>query len=314
MIFFVFKKNTDHTSFLEVLNSLHPNLEFTVDVGTNKLPFLDVQVELTENGFNSWVYRKPTHTNVMLNFLSNAPIQWKCGLIICLLKRAYSICSSIYYFEKEIELLRKMFSWNGYPVTFFDGMLGRFMATIENNASAGVQSSTSEVSGEPDTRYVVFKMPYLGGPSRVFAKKLATMVEDCLGVRVRVVYTSLKVQSFFRLKSATPHRLLSRVVYKFDCVSDPEVSYVGQTHRHIEDRMGEHLKDDGDSSGVGAHLQSCSSCATANLGLDNFHVIRKCRSDFDTKIVEAFCIQRLQPTLNKQLYRMGACYRLKVFK
>ena len=312
-IFCVFDKRTDYFRFLQVLNSLHPNLNFTVDVGTNKLPFLDVHVELTENGFNSWVYRKPTHTNVMLNFASTVPLPWKCGLIVCLLKRAYSICSSPYYFNKEVEFLRKMFHMNGYPAAFFDGVLQRFVTRTESNSSSGLPSF-SEVGEELDTRYVVFRMPYLGRPSRVFAKKLATLVGDGLGVSVRVVYTSLKVQSFFRLKSVTPHRLLSCVVYKFDCVSNPNVSYVGQTYRHIEDRMGEHLKDKGDTSGVASHLRSCPDCSAARLGLDNFQVIQKCRSDFDTKIVEAFCIQKLQPRLNKQLYRMGACYRLKVFK
>ena len=202
---------------------------------------------------------------------------------------------------------------NGYPAAFFDGILQRFVTRTENNNSSGL-SSSSEGDEELDTRYVVFRMPYLGRPSRIFAKKLATLVGDGLGVRVRVVYTSLKVQSFFRLKSVTPHRLLSCVVYKFDCVSNPNVSYVGQTYRHIEDRMGEHLKDKGDTSGVAPHLRSCPDCSAASLGLDNFQVIRKCRSSFDTKIVEAFCIQKLQPRLNKQLYRMGACYRLKVFK
>ena len=316
-IFCVFKKETDYTHFLQVLNSLHPNLNFTVDVGTNKLPFLDVQVELKENGFNSWVYRKPTHTNVMLNFMSNVPNQWKSGLIYCLLNRAYSICSSIVYFEQEVQLLKKMFSANGYPASFFDNALTHFLSRVGDNGGLVARPSQSPVAGRDadvdQERFVVFRMPYFGLPSKIFAKKFSTLIESSFGVRVRVVYTSLKVQSFFRLKSVTPPSLLSCVVYKFDCVSNPELSYIGQTHRHIDVRAGEHLADKGET-GVGAHVKSCPDCSKSTLGLNNFQVVKKCRNDFDAKIFESFLIQKLQPKLNTQLYRQGTGFLLKVFK
>ena len=105
--------------FLDFLNELHPNLQFTLDLGTNKLPFLDVNIELTENGFNSWVYRKPLHTGVLLYFLAKVLTQCKTDLITCLLTRAYNICSSISYFENEARLLKVMFLNNGYAEHFF---------------------------------------------------------------------------------------------------------------------------------------------------------------------------------------------------
>ena len=54
--------------FLEFLNSLHPNLQFTTELGPRNLAFLDTQITLhSDNNLNSTVFRKKTNTNVLLN-------------------------------------------------------------------------------------------------------------------------------------------------------------------------------------------------------------------------------------------------------
>ena len=63
-IFCVF--NADFHSFLAKLNSLHPNLRFTYELWSDgRLPFLDVEISITNGNFESWVYRKNTNTNVI---------------------------------------------------------------------------------------------------------------------------------------------------------------------------------------------------------------------------------------------------------
>ena len=102
-------------------------------------------------------------------------------------------------------------------------------------------------------------------------------------------------------------------MYKFDCVSNPDLSYVGQTYRHLEERVREHLSDEKDS-GIGTHVSTCPDCVSSNLGINNFQIIKRCRTAFDAKVFEAFYIQRLQPKLNVQVFHEGAGYLLKVFK
>ena len=53
--------------FLSFLNSLHPNLQFTHELGQKKLAFLDTEFSLNLDsiGFSTEVYRKPTNTNVI---------------------------------------------------------------------------------------------------------------------------------------------------------------------------------------------------------------------------------------------------------
>ena len=72
-VYCIFSSSVDYKLFMNVLNSLHPNLTFTVEVGSNKLPFLDVEVELSNNQINTWVYRKETNTNVVMNFNDVTP-------------------------------------------------------------------------------------------------------------------------------------------------------------------------------------------------------------------------------------------------
>ena len=55
-------------------NSIRPSISFTMEKEQdNKLPFLNVLVTRTEQGFRSSVYRKPTFTGQYLNFNSHHP-------------------------------------------------------------------------------------------------------------------------------------------------------------------------------------------------------------------------------------------------
>ena len=101
-VFAIFKSSEDATKFLEVLNSQHENLQFTVEWPKGTLPFLDVEINLSGVAIETWLYRKPTNTGVVLNYKSIAPRSWKTGLIKCLLQRAKVSCSSQSLLLKEV--------------------------------------------------------------------------------------------------------------------------------------------------------------------------------------------------------------------
>ena len=72
----------------------------------NKLPFLDVFVTRTQQGFRSSVYRKPTFTGQYLNFNSHHPYMIKKGIVRCLQHRAKTISSDTDAYQEEIIKLR----------------------------------------------------------------------------------------------------------------------------------------------------------------------------------------------------------------
>ena len=67
-IFAVFDDQQSCTQFLNTLNSQHPNIKFTVEKSTGTLAFLDVEIKINENGFDTWIWRKPTSAGLLLNF------------------------------------------------------------------------------------------------------------------------------------------------------------------------------------------------------------------------------------------------------
>ena len=85
------------------------------------------EVTITESGIKTKIYRKQTHTNLLLNFNVICPINWKFGLIICLLNQAKIICSTTALFQKEVTELRSMFQENAFPKSYFDKIFKRFL-------------------------------------------------------------------------------------------------------------------------------------------------------------------------------------------
>ena len=81
----------------------------------NKLPFLDVLVTRTEQGFRSSVYRKPTFTGQYLNFNSHHPYTVKKGIVRCLQHQAKIISSDTDAYQEEMISLRHNLHCNNYP-------------------------------------------------------------------------------------------------------------------------------------------------------------------------------------------------------
>ena len=105
-IFCVFNNEISSDKFLDLLNKLHRNIKFTAEHGSETLPFLDFEITITESDIETKIYRKQAHTNLLLNFNAIRLINWKSGLIICLLNRAKIVCSTIALFQKEFTELR----------------------------------------------------------------------------------------------------------------------------------------------------------------------------------------------------------------
>ena len=108
-MFAVFDDVSACWSFLNILNSQHENIKFTIEKSTNTLQFLDVDIEISENSVDTWVWRKPYNTGLLLNFAAICPIKWKFGLVFCMLHRAKLICSSDSLFFRKVEIIKSLF-------------------------------------------------------------------------------------------------------------------------------------------------------------------------------------------------------------
>ena len=309
-IFTVFSADHNFETMLNILNTQHPNLKFTYELGNHTLPFLDANISIKDGNCEIEVYRKKTNTDVMLNFFALVPNMWKAGLVRCMLHRAWTVCSSYELFMKETDKLRCMFSKNGYSSKFFYDTLTPFLADR--------YTPKRPPKDELETKFLL-KIPYFGKPSIEFKNKMKDLISKHFDVNIVCVYSSFKVSSYFSLKCRGPRYLTSNIVYKYTCLRDSEVFYLGKTKRHFGIRVGEHLnlKCRKGQTEVSQHINTCNECLTAvnegKVDIDHFEIVQKARSDYEVQIREAFLIRKLKPEINKQMYQSGASYFVKIF-
>lgn len=291
-------------ALLDLLNSLHANLKFTYELGPDHLAFLDTNITLPTDdceGFSSSVYRKPSNTNVLLNFNAMCPQNWKLGLITCFINRAYTVCSTWHLFDQELKCLMGIFRSNGYPQMIFDKCVRAFLDK---------KHSQPQVKVVPvDLEYTpIITIPYTGYPSLNFKKRLLSIFRS-VGVNVKITFRSFRVGRYFSLKSATPVNLVAKVIYKFQSSCDRNMSYIGKTKRHLTTRVTEHFSE---KSAIFDHLKDCLTCQT-QANIDNFSVLTTAESDFMLRIKEALLIKEQKPVLNKQLAQQGSFFFLGIF-
>ena len=178
-----------------------------MEESSGTLPFLDVEIQIKDNSFCTWVFRKKTHTGVVLNFSAVTPKKWKHGLIMGALFRARNICSSLDLFESEVIKIRNMFLKNGYPIDFFDKSLEKFRIKVansrtlcDNDSSVDNDLNQNALSDETENKWkFIFKIPYLGETSYDFQKTMITLFKTKFCVEVVPMFTSFKVSNYFPL-------------------------------------------------------------------------------------------------------------------
>ena len=114
-IYCVFDIESASLESLQMLNSQHAVIRFAMEKETKRKSFifLDVQIQLSDKGYDTCVWRKPTNTGLLLNYKANCPKTWKSGHIMCFLHRDKNICSTCEIYLKELKKLRVIFQING---------------------------------------------------------------------------------------------------------------------------------------------------------------------------------------------------------
>ena len=106
----------------------------------DKLPFLDVLLIKIDFHLLVSIYRKPTHSDMYLNFHSCQPILVKRGVVIALVYRAFRICSRE-SLDSELLYLMDILFCNSYPIKFIDKII-KNRRIKRNNRAIGVSQCT----------------------------------------------------------------------------------------------------------------------------------------------------------------------------
>ena len=198
-------------SFLNYLNSQHPNINFTCKVESNKtLPFLDITISRSNDSFITSVYRKPTFTGLFTNFESFLPVIYKKGLIYTILFRYLNICSSYSIFQEELAKFKSLLLQNGYPQWFIDYCVCSFLNKVFDTAIKPLTAPKLQLS---------IALPFTGSHSLKIRQQLLKLISLAHPhVDLQVIFRPVcRFSHFFHFKDQIPMHLRSDVIYKFTC-------------------------------------------------------------------------------------------------
>ena len=323
-----FNKKEDIEKFLDYYNIKHPNIKFTLELETPKgISFLDIDISKDCNQIITKTFRKSTFTGSLLKHNSFLHEKYKGGLILCLLFRAFKICSSLPLFEKEVTFLKKLFRKNRFPDHLFDQEYKKFknkyinISTPPTNTPLSPSQNDNVINSgnvidldkncgnlaelpNPQEGFLTLKLPFYGQSSLTLRNGIKKSLNETYpDLKVRIVFSGMKsISSFFRFKDKIPGSLQSNLIYRFIC-STCQVDYIGCTRRHLRTRIGEHL---GISSITGLPLNSRNPTVikkhlldTGHDGTeDDFEILYSSPDRQYNKIIETILIQRETPKLN----------------
>ena len=95
---------------------------------------------------------------------------------------------------------------------------------------------------------------------------------------MKLIFTSFQIKNYFSYKDPIPDDWKFFLVYKFTCASCSS-SYIGETCRHFETSIEEHIKKD-NKLHIFKHLHSNASCFDSYKSL-SFKIIDKANFKFD---------------------------------
>ena len=137
-IFVVLPDQVEPATILSKLNDCVPQIKFTLELEQNSfLPFLDVllirKIFISDNReeFAFKVFRKDTHIDSYVHWLSCHESHVKFGILKGFFLRAFRLCSPE-YLDEEIAHIRKIFKTLGYPSQFIEKALKSTKRRLRN--------------------------------------------------------------------------------------------------------------------------------------------------------------------------------------
>ena len=191
--------------FHKHLNEQHADIQFTREIEEDgKLPFLDCLVSHDNNELRTTVYRKPTHTDRLLD------------------ESAQLVCDTTDSLSDENKYLDRVFYKNNYNADFVRRNTHRTTETTETNKNP--------------TSVTTATIPYIKGTSETIARILQPY-------NIRVAHKPITTLRHLltNVKDRDEPNNRQGAVYKIKC-SDCQASYIGETGRNLHRRPTEHKR------------------------------------------------------------------------
>ena len=158
---FVIIKTNQVEAFHKFLNQQCDQIKFTVECENDQrsLHFLDCDLKVNQHGeFESTVFRKPTHSDLYLNYESAHPKFVKHSLVSSMCDRVRALCSTPNLQEEELLRIKNVLRDNRYPFSIVEKHSG--IRQISSNGSKVDQEmiATAGIPYRKDTSEAIKKI------------------------------------------------------------------------------------------------------------------------------------------------------------
>ena len=276
---FVLQHQAHKEEFLQHIDTVDPSIQFTIEEAKEdgSIPVLDTIIRPEADGtFTIGVYRKPTHTDLYLQWDSNHNIAAKYNVINTLSHRALTICSTPELAE-ELQHLEHVLGQCKYPK-------GAIRKIIKKHQQR--EKKQTPKNKYPAKCHIV--VPYsqgIGESLKNICKKHGVDVHFKGGQTLENILVSPKETDKITSKSS--------VIYSYTCgMIDCDEVYIGESGRTFGERYKEHLKA---PSPIFLHQNNSGYVTT----LDNFRIIGREDNSLARTIKESMYIRVNNPTLNR---------------
>jgi len=247
--FTIFKNSSDAKKFLNFINSLDENIQFTLEESSNKcITFLDTEITLeTDNSFKIDFHIKSTNTGVYTPQFAYAPEKYKLAAIRSLLSRAFRICSDQTLYESASEKIIETFIGNGFQL--------ETILKVKKQVEEKVCAKQENKNKENDKKIIYWSVPFIREGFKDFNHRIHKINQKLSKAEIQTTYSTCKMKDFFRNKDKIVSDLRSDIVYQYNCDRCP-MRYIGATKRHFYTRISEHLRGYPTQTEVSMHVHA----------------------------------------------------------
>lgn len=293
----------DEEQLLDIKTKFQDNsvLNFTHEIGFNKLPFLDVLIEFNNDNINTSVYTKITNTGELLNYNSECPEKYKTGVIMNMLHRGRKISSTMEAFKLEIDRLKQVFTNNNFPIKLIDKCIEEFR-TKQNNQN---------ILEDPKNKLKIYYENQMNDQYKKDEKVIKAIINNNVKpttvndeLEIIIYYKNMKTKNLIMKNDITrisDKLSKSWIVYKYNCPREdcelPNPTYIGQTRNTLKKRLEQHCND----GAIKEHLHKNHKLTTTQDDLElNTIPVKQFTDTNRLFIYEALLILHERPDLNRQ--------------
>ena len=283
---FTILQSSQKTSFMEHLNSIDKHIILTSEEAGDdgSLPFLDVLIIPDEEGsLKTTVYRKPTHTDLYLQWDSNHTVSSKYSMVSSLQHRVNTICSNTELLKQEEKHLEEALTRCKYPAWALNKAKMKTRTAVKNN-----QKSNKNTGNNIQRPHIV--IPYYQGISESMKKtcsEYGVQVYFKGGNTIKNLLMAPKDQDTIQKKSG--------VIYIHQCDRvECDEEYIGESSRTFGERFKEHFK-------VPSPIYDHSNITGHNVTMENVSIVGREDQNLCRWIKEPLYVRVNNPSLNKNI-------------